>query len=129
MKELNAIGYGVMGSVFSGLAAGLAWNLGNRAADAGTVQLVLLAIPLNLAAALLIYFVVRGSVASADGGLGLFIVIAALNLLVTLGVAASVAGVIGSGSGKAGAHVFSWGMSFAYGQAFKDVRSGTWFEE
>ena len=129
MKQLNAIGWCVIGSILTGLAAGFAWILGNKAADAGTLQLVLLAIPSNLVAALLFYFVVRGSVASADGGLGLFFAVAVVNLFVTLGVATSVAGVLGTGAGKIGAHVFSWGMSYAYGQAFRDVKSGIWFDE
>ena len=70
MKNLKAIGFGFIGSLITGLAAGFGWILGNKAADAGTVQLVLLTIPVNLVAALLFYFIVRGSVASADGGPG-----------------------------------------------------------
>jgi len=129
MRRLNALGLAVVGSVLTGFVVGLAWMLGNKAADAGTAYLVVLAIPTNLVAALLFYFVVRGCVASAEGGLGLYVAVAVVNLFVSLGVAASIAGVFGSGAGSVGAHVFSWGMSYAYGQAFHDVKAGTWFGE
>ena len=126
---MNAIGLGVMGSLVTGVLSGWAWILGNGVRDHGLVWLVLVAIPVNLVAALLFYFVVRGSVASAEAGVGLLVLIGVINLGLTLAVAAWIAGVIGTGVGKTGAHLFSWGMAYAYGQAFRDVRAGTWFDE
>ncbi len=129
MKHLNAIGLTVIGSVFTGVFAGYVWGLGNQAADSSLTRLVLFALPANLVAALLFYFLVRGSVAVAEGGVGLLILVAAVNLIGTLGVATSMAAVADTGAERIGAHLFSWGMSYAYGQAFHDVRAGTWLGE
>ena len=52
------------------------------------------------------------------------------NLVVSLGAASWVAGAIGAGAAvKLGAHAFSWGISYAYGQAIHDVHHGTWLHQ
>lgn len=90
-------------------------------------RLVAVAVPTNLVVALLAYYLLRGSVHWAKGGLLLFFPLAAVSLFVSLGVAASMAGALGEGTASnVGAHTFSWGLSYACGQSFHDIRHGTW---
>ena len=117
-------------SIPAGWITGQAWLLGNRAADTGIVWLVFFAIPSNLAIAAIYYYLLRGAVHQAGDRIGLYVVLAAINLIISLGVASWTADAIGAGDVvKIGAHAFSWGMSYAYGQAFHDVRHGTWLHE
>lgn len=129
MKFLKAISIALVGSLLSGVITGYAWSLGNQALEVGLISFVMFAIPANLIAALVFYFAVRGGVSTIDGGIGYFLVIMVINLVGTLGIAAAIAGVIGTGTGRVGAHAFSWGMSWGYGQAYFDRAHGTWFGE
>jgi hypothetical protein len=82
------------------------------------------------AIAALHYYLLRGAVHHSGGGIGLYVVLAAVNLAISVGVASMAADAIGAGnSAKIGAHAFSWGICYAYGQAFHDVRHGTWLHE
>jgi hypothetical protein len=91
---------------------------------------VVLALVTNMVVAAIYYYLLRGAVYRAEGGLALLILLMPINLVVSLGVAASVAGAVGAGTTvKMGAHFFSWGLSYAYGQAIHDVRHGAWLHE
>ena len=117
-------------SLATGGLIGLLWMLGNRVGQASTLWLVVLAIPSNLVVALIHYYLLRGTVAMANSGLALLIALMIVNLFVTLAVAAWTAGMIGAGTAaKLGAHTFSWGLSYAYGQAIHDVWHGTWIHD
>ena len=84
----------------------------------------------NLTVAAVYCYLSRGAVHLVDGGRALPIFLMSLNLLISFGVAASVAGAIGAGAGvKVGSHTFLWGMSYASGQAVHDVRHGSWLHE
>jgi len=110
-----------------GLGAGAFLVLGNRAFDASVFYLVLASIPTNLVAALAIYTAVRGGAMLAKGG-GLFCgFLCLVNLFATLGVAAWSSGFLASGASLPGTHTFTWGMGFAYIEAVRDTRDGTWF--
>jgi hypothetical protein len=113
----------------TGIAAGLAWRLGNGLAEESIVLLVVIAIPCNLVAAVGFYLATRGVVHLVDGGRLILLLIVTVNFAISLGIAVNIADVIGDAGGKAGAHLFTWGMSFAYGQAFKNVKHGAWFGE
>jgi hypothetical protein len=130
LKHANATAGVAIASIVTGLLTGQLWILGNRAAEAGIWWLVVLSIPANLVVAAVHYYVLRGAVHRADGGLLLLIFLIPVNLVISLGVASWTADAIGAGNVvKIGAHAFSWGMSFAYGQSFHDVRHGTWLHE
>jgi len=130
MSSINAFLTVALASVPAGWITGQAWLLGNRAADAGLWWLVVLGIPSNLMIAALYYYLLRGSVHLADGGVGLYVVFAVTTLIISIGAATMAAAVGGAGNAaKIGAHVFSWGMTYAFGQAFHDVRHGTWLHE
>jgi hypothetical protein len=127
LKFLNPFLVVTLASIPAGWITGQTWLLGNLAANAGVWWLVVLGIPSNLVIAAIYYFLLRGAVYRADGGVGLLIVLMAVNLVVSLGAASWVAGAIGAGAAvKLGAHAFSWGMTYAYGQAIHDVHRGTW---
>jgi len=119
-----------LASVPAGWITGQLWILGNHAAEYGVGWLVVLAIPTNLFVAAIYYYLLRGMVHRADGGVGLCVVLILTNLVISLGAAVVVADTVGAGNAaRIGAHAFSWGMSYAYGQAFHDVRQGTWLHE
>jgi hypothetical protein len=130
MKSINALIAVSLASAVTGWITGQAWILGSRAAEQGLWWLVVLAVPSNLAIAALHYYLLRGAVHHSGGGIGLYVVLAAVNLAISVGVASMAADAIGAGdSAKIGAHAFSWGICYAYGQAFHDVRHGTWLHE
>lgn len=130
MKNITTIVMVAFASVPAGWITGQLWGLGNWAANFEIWWLVVLAFFTNLAVAAVYYYLLRGAVHLADSGLGLLILLMSINLLISLGTAASVAGAIGTGTAvKMGSHTFLWGMSYAYGQAFHDVRHGTWLHE
>jgi hypothetical protein len=127
MKVILALAFTTAASGLTGAATGYAWILGNRVASESIALLVVIAIPCNIAAALAYYLATRGVAHTVDGGRLLLLLVVVVNLAISLGIAVSIADVIGKAAGKAGAHIFSWGMSYAYGQAFQDVKHGTWF--
>ena len=130
MSPVRALLTVALASIPAGWITGQAWLLGNRAADAGIWWLVVFAIPSNFVIAALYYYLLRGTVHYADGGVGFLILLMPINLLVSLGIAASVGDAVGAGAAvKMGSHVFLWGMSYAYGQTIHDVRHGTWLHE
>ena len=130
MKRLNAIVGVALGSILTGWLTGQLWKLGNWASELEIWWFVALALVTNLAAAAAYYYLLRGAVHFADGGFGFLLLLMPINLLVSLGVAASVAGAIGAGTAvKMGSHAFLWGMSYAYGQAIHDVRRDTWLHD
>ena len=116
-------------SVVTGAGAALLWVLGNHLSQAHTFWLVLIAIPGNFIAALLFYLLIRGAVHTVKGGLGSGIFACAINLAVTIWLAFTILESMDASPHKIGAHAFTWGMGFAYGQALKDIRAGTWFGE
>jgi hypothetical protein len=130
MSSINAFLTVALASVPAGWVTGQLWTQGNHAADIGVGWLVVLAIPTNLLVAAIYYYLLRGMVYQADGGIGLYVVFAVTTLIISIGAATMAADVGGAGNAaKIGAHVFSWGMTYAYGQAFHDVRHGTWLHE
>jgi hypothetical protein len=130
MSSINAFLAVALASVPAGWITGQLWILGNHAATAGVGWLIVIALPTNLMVAAIYYYLLRGMVHRADGGIGLYIVFAVANLVISLGAAVVVADSVGAGNAaKIGAHTFSWGMSYAYGQTFHDVRHGTWLHE
>ena len=130
MKSVNTVLAVALASVPAGWITGQVWLLGNRAADAGIWWLVVFAIPSNLVTAALYYYLLRGGVHLADGGIGLYVMLAVTNLAVSIGVASMAAGAVGAGTAaKIGAHAFSWGLSYAYGQALNDVRHDEWLHK
>ena len=116
-----------LASIPAGWITGQSWLVGNRAASMGVFWLVIFAIFSNLMIALIYYYLLRGAVHQAGGGIGLYVALAAINLVISIGVASWTAGAIGAGDVvKLGAHAFSWGMSCGYGQVIHDVRHDTW---
>ena len=119
-----------IGSMVGGWIIGLFWILGNRVSEGGLILIVPIALVTNMVTAAIFYYLLRGTVHQAEGGLGLLLLLMPINVLISLGIAASVAGAIGAGTTvKMGAHFFSWGLSFAYGKAIHDVRHGTWLHD
>jgi len=117
-------------SILAGWITGLLWLLGNWAANLQIWWFIVLAFFTNLAVAAVHYYLLRSAVHLADGGIGVLILLMAVNLPISLGIAAFVAGAVGAGTAvKMGSHTFLWGMSYAYGQAVHDVRHGTWLHE
>jgi hypothetical protein len=130
MTPINAFLTVALVSVPTGWITGQFWIFGNHVADIGIGWLVVLAIPTNLLVAAIYYYLLRGTVYGAGGGVGLCAVLVVTNLVISLGAAVVVADTVGAGNAaKIGAHAFSWGMSYSYGQAFHDVRHGTWLHE
>ena len=130
MKSVPALLTVTLASISAGWITGQLWLVGNWAAEAAILRLVAIAVPSNLIVAALFYYLLQGAVHQADGDVGLLMVLGAFNLVISLGVASWVAEAIGAGdAAKIGAHAFSWGMSYAYGQAFHDVRHGTWLHK
>jgi hypothetical protein len=130
VKNIYAVVGVAAASVFTGWIVGLFWILGNRVSGGLMFWIVVLALVTNMVVAAIHYYLLRGAVHQADGGLGLLLLLMPVNLVITLGVAAATAGAIGAGTTvKMGAHFFSWGLSYAYGQAIHDVRHGTWVHE
>jgi len=130
MKSINTVLAVALASVPAGWITGQVWLLGNRAADAGIWWLVVFGIPANLVTAAVYYYLLRGAVHLADGGVWLYLVLAVTCLIISIGAATAAAGLIGAGTAaNIGAHAFLWGMSYAYGQAFHDVRHRTWLHE
>ena len=120
----------VFGSIVGGWIIGQLWIVGNRVAEGSMFLFVVLALVSNMAVAAIHYYLLRGTVHQAGGGLALLLLLMPANLMISLGIAASTTGAIGAGSAvKMGAHLFSWGLSYAYGQAIHDVRHGTWLHE
>ena len=119
----------VFASMGAGAGAGKLWLWGNSLSDARIAWFVAAAVVTNLICALLFYLVLRGGAAIARGGVWTAGFFCALNLVFTAGMAAWMADVIFGGVGEAGkgAHLFSWGMSYAFGQSFVDVRENRWF--
>lgn len=109
---------------------GEAWVYGNRSASSSIWTFVLYCLVSNLIVAAIHYYLLRGTVHWFDGGLALLLFLLPINLVICLGVAAWVADAIGAGTAvKMGAHSFSWGLSYAYGQAIHDVRHDSWLHE
>ena len=120
----------VLLSFLAGLGAGIFWRLGNAAAAVSTTRLVMVAIPTNFIAAASFYYILRGSVDLAKAGLVFLGLLTVVNFIITVAIASKVAGTMGAGGAAGiGAHAFTWGMSYAYGQSFHDVRAGTWLHE
>ena len=127
MKKTPAVATVALAAVFTGFLAGHLWIPGNRAADMGLWWLVLLSLFSNLMVAAGVYYPLRGAVHLAKGGMFFLLLLLPIHLAICLGTAAWVAKAVGAGAAaKMGAHTFSWGMSYAYGQAIHDVRHGTW---
>lgn len=119
----------VPASIVAGAGAGKLWHWGNSLAESRFVMFVVMAFPANILCVIVFYLILRGGAAIAHGGVWTVGFFCAVGLFVTLGMAAWVAGVIFGGMNAAGvgAHAFSWGMSYAVGQSFADVRRGVWF--
>lgn len=115
----------LLSAVLTGLGSGLLWRWGNAAAEAGTGWMILLAVPANLVVALAVYLGLRGPTSLARDDMALFVLLGLAHLGVLIW-AATAAGVVGTGTGRVGAHVLTWGASYGYGQAFHDVRHGMW---
>lgn len=127
VRRIQLVSAVAISAVFTGFLSGHLWILGNRAAVMGVWWLILLALFSNLLVAAGAYYPVRGAVHWARGGIVFLILLLPVHLVVTLGTAVWVADATGAGTAvKMGAHTFSWGMSYAYGQAIHDVRHGTW---
>jgi hypothetical protein len=126
---IAAVGIAI-GSTLTGWFTGQLWGLGNWAANFQIWWFIVLAFFTNLAVAAVHYYLLRSAVHLADGGIGVLILLMAVNLPISLGIAAFVAGAVGAGTAvNMGSHTFLWGMSYAYGQAVHDVRHGTWLHE
>lgn len=120
----------VFGSIVGGWIIGQFWILGNRVSEGSMLWFVALALVTNFVVAAIHYYLLRGAVHQADGGLGMLLLLMPVNLVICLGIAAATAGGIRAGPMvTVGAHFFSWGLSYAYGQAIHDVRRGTWLHE
>jgi hypothetical protein len=120
----------VFGSIVGGWIIGQLWILGNRVAEGSVFLFVVLALVTNMVVAAIHYYLLRGTVHQAEGGLALLLLLMPVNLVIPLAIAASTAGAIGAGTAiTKGAHFFSWGLSYVYGQAIHDVRHGTWLHE
>jgi hypothetical protein len=98
MKSINALIAVSLASAVTGWITGQAWILGSRAAEQGLWWLVVLAVPSNLAIAALHYYLLRGAVHHSGGGIGLYVVLAAVNLAISVGVASMAADAIGAGN-------------------------------
>ena len=127
MRILTLIVLSALFSVIVGAGAGLIWAFGNYAAGKHVIWLILLAVPSNLVASLSFYLAIRGTTHAVKGGAGLALLACGLNMLVTIPVAYTILDLTGAGTAKIGANTFTWGMAFAYGQAFKDARAAKWF--
>lgn len=130
MKNVTTTVVVAFASIPTGWITGQLWLFGNWAANFEIWWFVVLAFFTNLAVASIYYYLLRATVHLADGGLALVILLMAVNLLISLAVAASVAGAIGAGTAtKLASHTFLWGLSYASGQAVHDVRHGTWLHQ
>ena len=130
MKVGNAIGAVALLSTPAGWLMGQAWVLGNRFALSNIWMFILYCVVSNLFVAAIHYYLLRGTIHWVEGGPALLLILLPVNLVISLGVSAWVADAIGAGSAvKMGAHSFSWGLSYAYGQTLHDVRHDSWLHE
>ena len=60
---------------------------------------------------------------------GLLVLASVLSFALSVGIAATIVASPGAETRKIGAHLFTWGMSYAYAQAYRDVKAKTWFGE
>lgn len=129
MKLPAGLLFVVLTSAIVGTGLGKLWLWGNGLAETRFVWFVLMAVLANLLCAVGFYLILRGGAAIARDGVWTVGFFSVVNLFVTLGLGASVSGVIFGGVNAAGvgAHAFSWGVSYTIGQSFVDVRNGVWF--